>query len=156
MIIARYKPKDPLYEASEKLFKTPNLTLYISPLTVLELYSVLSRVKLEVPTEKLAINSMVHFIIKDCKLNVISIPLMAKRSIAGHETTIPIEYDIAMKLSHKLKLRTLDLIHLAYASLLKRKGIADMFITGDKEILECREEILIATGILVKDPLNLE
>jgi len=66
----------------KKLFKTQNLKLYISPLTVLELYSVLSRVKLEVPTEKLAINSMVHFIIKDCKLNVISIPLIAKRSIA--------------------------------------------------------------------------
>jgi len=61
-----------------------------------------------------------------------------------------------MKLSRKLKLRTLDLIHLAYTSLLKRKDITDMFITGDKEILECREEILAITGVLIKDPSKLE
>ena len=123
---------------------------------MLELYSVLSRVKLDTPIENLTINSIVYFIIKDCKLNVISILLIARRSIADYKATIPIEYDIAMKLSRKLKLRTLDLIHLAYTSLLKRKGITDMFITGDKEILECREEILAITGVLIKDPSKLE
>ena len=56
---------------------------------------------------------------------------MARRSIADYKATIPIEYHIAMKLSSKLKLRTLDFIHSAYTSLLKRKGITNIFITGD-------------------------
>ena len=59
-----------------------------------------------------------------------------------------------MSFSHQLKLRTLDLLHIAYASLLRRRGIANTLITGDENILKCGKEILATTGVLVKDPLK--
>jgi predicted nucleic acid-binding protein len=154
VIVARYKPDDPLHEASENLFKLSEAVLYISPLTIVELYSVLSRVRIDVSLEKLTLHSLIRFIIKDCRLQVVSIPLLAKRSIAGYEVVAPVEYYLSMSFSHQLKLRTLDLLHIAYASLLRRRGIANTLITGDENILKCGKEILATTGVLVKDPLK--
>jgi len=155
VIVARYKPGDPLHEVSENLFKLSDATLYISPLTLVELYSVLSRVRVEVPVEGLNLHPLIHFIIKDCRLHVISIPLLARRSIAGCGVLAPAEYYLAIGLSHRLKLRTLDLLHIAYALILRRKGMADVMITGDEDILKCGKEILAATGVLVRGPQNL-
>ena len=156
IIVARYKPNDPLHEVSENLFKLSEATLYISPLTVVELHSVLSRVRVDTSIEGLTLHSLIHFIIKDCRLHVISIPLLAKRSIASYEIAAPVEYYLAIRLSHQLKLRTLDLLHIAYASLLRRKGIANILITGDEDILKRGREIHATTGVLVKDPENLK
>ena len=47
VVVARYKPNDPLHEIAEKLFNLPQVELYASPLTLVELYSVLSRVHIE-------------------------------------------------------------------------------------------------------------
>lgn len=156
IIVARYKPNDPLHKGADNLFKLSEATLYISPLTVVELYSVLSRVRINALIEGLTLHSLIHFIIKDCRLHVISIPLLAKKGIAGYDIAAPAEYYLAMKLSHQLKLRTLDLLHITYALLLRRKGIASILITGDEDILKRRKEILDATGVLVKDPKDLK
>lgn len=61
VIVARYKPDDPLHEASENLFKLSEAVLYISPLTIVELYSVLSRVRINVrKINSPLINSLHH------------------------------------------------------------------------------------------------
>jgi hypothetical protein len=81
--------------------------------------------------------------------------VLARRSIAGCGVLAPAEYYLAMGLSHQLKLRTLDILHIAYALILRRKGMADMMITGDEDILKCGKEILAATGVHVRGPQNL-
>ena len=47
----------------------------------------------------------------------------------------------AINLAHKLRLRTLDLIHIAYATNLASKGLANSIATLDKEIMSRAQEL---------------
>ncbi|MGB9758478.1 MAG: hypothetical protein ACP5KW_06470 [Thermoproteota archaeon] len=48
IVVARYKPDAPPHNIAEKLLNFPQTELYASPLTLVELYSVLSRVHVEI------------------------------------------------------------------------------------------------------------
>ena len=54
----------------------------------------------------------------------------------------------AVNLAHQLKLKTLDLLHIAYALDLASKGLADSIVTPDREIQE-REPMLQKLGLKI-------
>ena len=66
---------------------------------------------------------------------------------------IPLEYYISIKLAEKLTLKTLDLLHIAYAYILREE--IDYFTTGDKDIIQEREKIKQQTGIEIKTPREI-
>jgi len=66
---------------------------------------------------------------------------------------VPMEYTTAAALAPKLKLRSLDLLHLAYASLISRLEFSiSSFVTGDETILGKTDEIRESLNIAVTHP----
>jgi hypothetical protein len=59
------------------------------------------------------------------------------------------KFSEVISLSIKLKLKTLDLLHIAYASQLAKQNFIRFFITLDSEILNKKDIILKATGIKI-------
>jgi len=57
----------------------------------------------------------------------------------------------AMQLAHALKLKTLDLLHIAYALHLAEKGLIHTFATLDKEIAE-RRDVVERLGLRLLTP----
>lgn len=68
---------------------------------------------------------------------------------------VPLEYVEARRLAVDLRLRALDLLHVAYSSLLLKTGtpIAE-FVTGDDELVARAKMIQRLTGIRVTRPGN--
>ena len=58
-----------------------------------------------------------------------------------------------MRLADALKLRALDLLHVAQAALLE--GEVEALVTGEEEILERRKRIEKLTGLSVTSPREL-
>lgn len=157
LIIARYKPSDSLFKDSDAFFKS-NLDFIISPITIVELYCVLSRVRneLNVPMQaEPLIDTLVAFIIKDCKLRLLSKGYYVKKSFGLQECRIGLEYYVATRFAEQLGLRTLDMLHLSYAWMLKKSLGVDLFVTGDEEILEKSEDIRKSLEIKVYHPKQL-
>ena len=93
-------------------------------------------------------NTLVRFIIEDCGLKVIHrTRLSMVRGTDEKRLPIPLEYALAMQLSEKLALRALDLLHVAYMSLLRDE--VEVFVTGDEELLEAGKKIKELVGIEV-------
>ena len=155
VIVARYKPGDPLHESADRLFGLPEATFYVSPLTLVELYSAFSRVEIESTLPELNLHALVAFCLKDCKLELISKSHLLRAKVAEREFKAPLEYCLAVKLAEQLRLRALDLLHVTYALLLKKAKLADVLITGDEEILEKGDLISAATGVRVRHPKEL-
>jgi len=80
----------------------------------------------------LDLNTLVKFIINDCKLELVSRTYFIETEVLSIGAKLPLEYYIAISLAEKINLRTLDLIHIAYAYILKDK--IEAFVTGDKGI----------------------
>ncbi len=154
LIIARYKPLDELYEDSNAFFES-NFNFVISPITLVELYCVLSRLRneLDIPFQaEPLMDTLVTFIIKDCRLKLISKSRCIKRDFAGYACRISLEHYVATKLAGSLCLRTLDMLHLSYAWILKKTSGINLFATGDEEILKKAESIRKSLGIKVYHP----
>ncbi len=82
-----------------------------------------------------------------------SVPAHAKIKIAGTILSVPLGYHGRIRLAHALKLKTLDLIHLAYADNLRRWGQdLEVFVTCDREILNNSDSIRRHLGIEVREP----
>jgi hypothetical protein len=63
------------------------------------------------------------------------------------------EYSTAAALAPKLKLRSLDLLHLAYASLISRLEFSIFsFVTGDEIIIGKTDEIRESLNMTVTHP----
>jgi predicted nucleic acid-binding protein len=56
-----------------------------------------------------------------------------------------------MRLAHVLRLKTLDLLHIAYALHLAEKGLIHTFATLDKEIAE-RRDVIEKLGLKLLTP----
>jgi len=156
VIIARYKPSDPLYGDSNKLF-TRSFRFFISPVTLFELYSVISRLRpgLVLPKEAkhASVNTIVRFMMEDCGLKLVSKTFLAAAFFLGEKARLPLEYWLSVILAEKLRLRALDLLHIAYAAMLRDK--VQIFVTGDDEILERRDSIKETVELEVRHPREL-
>lgn len=158
VIIARYKPGDELFDDAENLFSRRGLSFYGSPLTLVELYAVLSRVWHEIDISNQVqkeLKTIVTFIVKDCGLHIAPETYATAVEIAGQRARIPLEYSLAYRHAETLKLRALDLIHVCYVSILKAVYGVSTFITGDEEILAKSHIIREVFKINVKHPRDI-
>ena len=152
VIVARYKPRDPLHEHSEKFFAL-NAEFYASPATLLELQAVFSSVKRElVLPAPLPIDALAAFVVRDCNLKLVPKGYLVRRSVASQEVKVPFEYVVGSRFAERLRLRALDLVHVAYAWLLKRTAGVKALVTGDDEILRRSEVVEDVAGIRVLHP----
>ncbi len=157
IVIARYKPTDPLYEDANKLLSDKSFRFFISPVTLFELYSVISRLRpnlvLSHEARHASMNTIVRFMMEDCNLKLISKTFLAAPYFLGERIRLPLEYWLSMMLAEKLRLRALDLLHIAYAAMLRDE--LKTFVTGDDEILERKEAIKKAVDLEIRHPSDL-
>jgi len=140
----------------EKLRQNVN-KFYASALTLVELYSVVSRniqkFKLPPDIEELTnhrskLQATITYFIQLLSLHILSDE--AKLIDLDHLKLFYKFFD-AIDLATKLKLKTLDLLHLAYAHQLVMEKLIKFFVTFDSQILENKEVILKDIGIEVTD-----
>ena len=130
--------------------------LYASPLTLVELYSVLLKkmhmYKLPPEAEALSrVDSKLRYLVTYI-LNLLDVSIVddiPQLSTVENVNVFHIFSDAIQLIINKIKLNSLDIIHLAYATRLTRDGIIKYFITFDKEILSERSNIEKVTGIKV-------
>jgi predicted nucleic acid-binding protein len=129
----------------EILFANDELILVASPVSLFELHAVLSRLKphISLPKEVGAtagVNTLVDFILEDCHLRILHrTAITMLRGADGQRLPLPAEYAIAIRMSERLGLRALDLLHVAYAHLLRKE--IDALVTGDEELLDASDRI---------------
>jgi predicted nucleic acid-binding protein len=161
VILANYFPEDKVHGMASAFFELSRKRKIISPVSAVELFAVVSRLQtnIQAPMEiveespRRRVRALVEFLIRDCKLFVASVPAQAKIRIAGTMVSVPVEYESCIRLAHVLKLKTLDLIHLAYADNLRKWGHdVDVFVTFDGDILRGSTNIQQQLGIEVKEP----
>lgn len=161
VILARYFPDDELHADSTIFLESTRKKKIVSPVSAAELAAVVSRIEaeLQAPTEllqeppKRRVRALVEFFIKDSGLLMASAPVQARVRLGGTVLLVPIEYHNCIQLAHALRLKTLDLMHLAYADSLRKWGHElDSFVTGDEDILARSDAILEQLGISVKKP----
>jgi len=142
----------------EKLRQNTN-KFYASTLTLVELYSLVSRniqkYKLPPGIEELTnhrskLRATIIYFLKLLSLHIVS-DEGKLISIDLDHLKLFCKFSDAINLATKLKLKTLDLLHLAYARQLAVKGLVKFFITFDSQILENKETILKDVGIEVVD-----
>ncbi len=160
VILAKYFPGDRV-QAQASLFLENRERKLVSPVTVLELASVISRLDnaLTAPKEffdvtpKRRIKALVEYMIRDNNLMPATLTVKTKVKLGKTLVMIPIEYHSGLRLAHALKLKTLDLLHISYADLLKRSGYElEHFVTYDQDILAKSREIKEETAIEVTEP----
>ena len=170
VIIARYMPSDPNFRQVEKFFRSSPDTRYISEVSILELYCVFSRLirasalstlrdqddfgKLTVD-EKVRV--AVEHALRTCKLKVIPSERTFDRLPASKQMLeIPHELFEAIRCSPEFGVKTLDALHLAYASAIKEL-VQDLetFATLDKDISARSENIRNKIGINVVTPTEI-
>jgi predicted nucleic acid-binding protein len=160
VIIAYCIDGDPQHDKAvnivEKLKKNGN-KLYASTLTLVELYSVVSRniqkYKLPPGIEELTnhrskLRATIAYFLQLLSLHIL--PDEAKLIDLDHLKLFH-KFSDAIDLAAKLKLRTLDLLHLAYACQLATEKLIKFLATFDLEILKNKEAILEDIGIEVID-----
>ena len=152
VVVACYKPGDPLHSSAVSLLRRGEMGFAVSPVGLFELYSVISRLRsfIVVPDKFRGVSTdvLVRFIVRDLGLKLLASTLLVRHS--GFKCRIPLEYYLSTVYSSRLRLRALDLLHIAYASILRDR--VDAFITGDPEILEARDLIMREAGVRVKSP----
>ena len=138
----------------EKLRQNVN-GFYASTLTLVELYSVLSRniqvYKLPPGIEELTNRRSKLRVTVTYFLQLLSINISSDEAKLTDLDSLKLFYIFpeAMDLATKLELKTLDLLHMAYASQLAKKKLIRFFVTFDSEILDNKEVILKNIGIEV-------
>jgi len=157
IIISRYIPKDPVHKVSQEFFSQKDYAVYITSLTLTELYSVFSRMQEQISLPKevkiefpVAVSTLVSFAMKHCNLKLASIPYTVIAEIGDLTIRAPIEQALSYSLAARLRLRTLDLLHIALCWVLKMQQKIDVFITIDDEVYSKKELIREETGVKVK------
>jgi predicted nucleic acid-binding protein len=161
VLVAAYTPEDQLHDASRSFLKKARTSKIISPLSFEELSAVLSRTEqnLELPASLLSeplarrIRAVVEYIIRDSDLTLASGFGASRVNVGGRRVSIPVEYWQAARLAPVLRMRALDLLHLACARLIDRLQVTvKVFVTGDKGILSKSAEIEQSVQVQVKHP----
>jgi len=162
VLISYYFDEEELHEVSTRIFnmlKTMQKKIYISPLTLVELYSVIARnlFKYRLPPHYMVLDEKgkIHALVKDileCSKPILvddesKLELLDKSSVF-HIYKKAIDY-VAM-----LKLKSLDLMHITYAIELAKRGLVDTFITLDKKLIKeliSKRQVLEGLGLKVMD-----
>jgi predicted nucleic acid-binding protein len=161
VILAKYFPEDRLHSKATAFLELNRKRKFVSPVSIVELAAVVSRLQRDIraPRElqqeppRRRVRAIVEFLIRDCALTVAAVPARAKIKFAGTILSVPLEYHSSIRLAHALELKTLDLIHLAYADNLRKWGHeVAAFVTGDSDILNKSDKIQEQLGIEVKEP----
>jgi predicted nucleic acid-binding protein len=169
VIVARYMPADPAFNAVGRLFRTSPEARYISEISVLELYCVFSRLirggmltapiglssfaDLE-PNEKVKV--AVEHAILTWRLTVVT-PERTYARLALSRQTIEVQHELfeAIRTAPMVGLKALDMLHLTYAKTM-RESVPELktFTTLDGEIISRRREIQDELDIKVVSPLD--
>jgi predicted nucleic acid-binding protein len=161
VILAKYVPTDKLSRRATAFLDQSRNRKIVSPVSVIELAAVISRIdsKMQAPQEllqeppKRRVRTLVEYMIRDSGFFLASVPAQARIKVAGVVLSVPIEYHSCIRLAHALKLKTLDLLHLAYADGLRKWGHdIDTFATFDVDMLERSSAIHDELGIEIKEP----
>ncbi len=168
VLIAKYKPKDELFEVSQKILERRKFKSLISHISLIELVSVISRqfnyfrFKGEVAERMQILNSKekvffsLNYIIQDNDLLVVQHNSFEKLPFIT-ESQLYADYARVILLAPDVKLRTLDNLHISSAkniTLLKNENL-HYFVTGDNEILSKKKEVGEYLDTLVISPADL-
>jgi len=160
VLVAAYSPTDPMPRDS-KTWLSRTSTKVVSVLTFLELSAVLARMdqalglpdQLQGETSKRRIRAAVEYIFRDSGVTIASHVGASTTSIGGRRISVPMEYSKAASEAHRLRLKTLDLMHLAQAFLISRlQQKLDRFVTGDRDIIDISQDILESFDLRVLRP----
>jgi predicted nucleic acid-binding protein len=168
VIISFYFDDERSHEIARKIvdrLRGRNTRLYASPLTIVELFSAISRrlpnlrlpphVERVVKKRKLSEETIVHILIRSMleSLNITVVDDDPIFDLFDNRVRMFYIFRKAIENSVSLKLRTLDLIHVSYALQLASKGLLDTFVTLDKEIIYKRD-FIIKLGLNLEPPLD--
>jgi len=160
VIIAYGLKDDPNHEKAvniiEKMKKINDISkFFTSTLTLVELYSALSRniqkYKLppgieEITNDKTKLRGTIAYLLQLLPVHIFPDD---SKLVSLDNLKLFNKFSEAISLSIKLKLKTLDLLHIAYATQLAKQNFIRFFITLDSEILNKKDIILKATGIKI-------
>ncbi|TMI67588.1 type II toxin-antitoxin system VapC family toxin [Candidatus Bathyarchaeota archaeon] len=163
VLIAAYTSKDPMRKPAKAFLASTTTPTFVSPLTFTEIVSVVARndhlletplfLKEESSTRR--VRALAEYIIRDSGVSMASPQGSSRTRIGGRSVVIPIEYSRAASLAAVLKLRTLDLLHLAYAYIIGRIEYSlTSFVTGDALIASRAKQIHQLLGLDVKHPAD--
>jgi len=168
VIISFYFDDERNHEIARKIvdrLRGRNARLYASPLTIVELFSAISRklpnlmlpphveiiVKELKPDEKTIVHILIGSMLESLNITVVDDdPIF---DLFDNRVRMFYVFRKAIENSVSLKLRTLDLIHVSYALQLASKGLLDTFVTLDKEIIDKRD-FIIKLGLNLEPPLD--
>jgi len=168
VIISFYFDDERSHEIARKIvdrLRGRNTRLYASPLTIVELFSAISRklpnlrlpphVEIIVKELKPGEETIVHILIGSMleSLNITVVDDDPIFDLFDNRVRMFYIFRKAIENSVSLKLRTLDLIHVSYALQLASKGLLDTFVTLDKEIIDKRD-FIIKLGLNLEPPLD--
>jgi len=158
VLISYYFDEEELHETSVRTFnalRAVQKEVYISPLTLVELHSVIARnlPKYRLPPHYMVLDEerRIRALAKDIleRLEPILVNDEPKLEPFDKGRVFHI-YRKAIDYAATLKLRSLDLLHIAYAVELAKRGLVDTFVTLDKELID-RKEVLRSLGLKVMD-----
>ncbi|BDC18848.1 PIN domain-containing protein [Acidianus sp. HS-5] len=119
LVLALVNEKDPNHNMAIKIYPKDGERI-VSKLVLVELYSVYSR-RVKISNEEL--EALVNYTLSKCKCEL-------------EEIDFDKVIDLAVKISNKVKLKTLDLLHLSASILLESE-----ILSLDKEIIEAKNKI---------------
>jgi predicted nucleic acid-binding protein len=143
------------WQAVNLIEKIEGSKFYASPFSILELYCTVSRTigkyKLPFPRfrklkEELKVKMVIEHAIRSLNLTVCSDDT-ANKEIEWLSVKVFSRYFDAIRLAPKVKLRTGDLLHVAYACQLKTEGKIEYIVSLDDDLQKKEGSIERETGI---------
>jgi predicted nucleic acid-binding protein len=149
VILSHYFAEDPNHPYVTQLLETLRTNreeMRISLLTLVELYAYISR-------RIGALKPPPHYARLGQKEKVAAVAThVLKRAGAQPVDNVPADLlQKAMRLAHILRLKTLDLLHIAHALHLAERGLIHIFATLDREIAE-RRDVIEKLGLKLLTP----
>lgn len=93
------------------------------------------------------------YIFRDADLTLASRVGTSMLRVGARWISVPMEYSKAASEAPRLKLKALDLLHLAQASLISKLEFKlDLFVTADRDILDRTNEIQQYLGLRARHP----
>ncbi|MHA2364843.1 MAG: type II toxin-antitoxin system VapC family toxin [Candidatus Hodarchaeales archaeon] len=160
VLLAKWVKSDPFYYESQKIITSIEKTQikgYFSGFGLAEVASVVERQVSKFNLNQFKGSLAIEFVKAIREINNLTITEIftpVNLLINDQKTVLSIIHLKTIEVAHKVKLKTLDNIHISIITLLMQyqgKKI-DYFTTGDKEIISKGNEIKLNFGISVVDP----